>query len=100
MRFIGGDAEKMMDIKTREIIEKLGGILEPWLDGADDNSSLGERTNLFADMGLDSVAILQLILGIEKEFCISINESEMDSDMFSKVSNLVDVIKVKLNETD
>jgi len=79
-----------------EILKTLGTILEPWLDDIDDADLLNEQTNLLSDLGLDSVAILQLILGIEKDFGVTIKDSELDSDVFSKMKNLIDIIEGKL----
>jgi acyl carrier protein len=83
-----------------EILKTLAAILEPWLDDIDDSASLNEETNLLADLGLDSVAILQLVLGIEKDFGVTIKDSELDSDVFSKMKNLIDIIEDKLNEAN
>lgn len=46
------------------------------------------------------MAILQLVLGIEKEFNVTIKNHELDSEVFSKMANLIDIIEGKLNETD
>jgi len=81
------------------ILKTLGTILEPWLDDTD-LASLDEQTSLLGDLGLDSVVILQLVLGIEKEFNVTIKDYELDSEVFSKMSNLIDIIEGKLNETD
>jgi acyl carrier protein len=94
------ETERKQFTTRTEILKTLGTILERWLDDIDDTASLTEQTNLLADLGLDSVAILQLILGIEKEFGVTIKDSELDSDVFSKTANLIDIIKGKLNETD
>jgi acyl carrier protein len=87
-------------IEKPEILKTLVTILEPWLDDIDETDSLNEQTNLLADLGLDSVAILQLVLGIEKEFGVTIKNSELDSDVFSKMANLINIIEDKLNETN
>ena len=89
------ETEKKQTDRT-EILKTLATILEPWLDDIDDTDSLDEETNLLADLGLDSVAILQLVLGIEKEFGVTIKDSELDSDVFSKMKNLIDIIEDKL----
>jgi len=39
-------------------------------------------------------------LGIEEKFGVTIKDSELDSDVFSKMANLIDIIEGKLNETD
>jgi len=83
-----------------DILKTLAAILEPWLDDIDDRDLLNEQTNLLSDLGLDSVAILQLILGIENQFGVTIKDSELDSDVFSKMKNLIDIIEDKLNETN
>ena len=82
-----------------EILKTLGTILEPWLDDTD-LASLSEQTNLIGDFGLDSVAILQLVLETEKQFTITIKDHELDSEVFSKMANLINIIEGKLNETD
>ncbi len=87
---------KKKQTDRNEILKTLSAILEPWLDGIDDADSLNEDTNLLADLGLDSVAILQLVLGIENQFGITIKDSELDSDVFSKIKNLIDIIEGKL----
>lgn len=79
-----------------EILKTLAVILEPWLDDIDEADSLNEDTDLLSDLGLDSVAILQLVLGIENQFGVTIKDSELDSDVFSKMKNLIDIIEGKL----
>ena len=61
---------------------------------------MNEQTNLLSDLGLDSVAILQLILGIEKQFNIILKDYELDSDVFSRMGNLIDIIEGKINENN
>ena len=93
------ETEKNLPINRAKILKKLIPILEPWLDDADLHS-LNEQTSLLIDLGLDSVAILQLILGIETQFNITIKDQELDSNLFSKMENLIDIIESKLHETD
>jgi acyl carrier protein len=86
---------------TREkIIEQVHILVEPWLNDADESAPLSEQTNMLTELGLDSVAILQLVLGIEKKFDVTINNDELDSEVFSKMANLIDLIEDKLNEID
>ena len=75
-------------------------ILEPWVVDVDLMESMGEQTNLVADLGLDSVGILQVVLGVEKEFGISIQNHELDSELLSKMGKLVGMIEEKLHEAD
>ena len=94
------ETEKKHLTYRTEILKTLGIILEPWLDDIDDETLLNEQINLLSDLGLDSVTILQLVLGIEEKFGVTIKDSELDSDVFSKMANLIDIIEGKLNETD
>jgi len=93
------ETEKKHLTNRTEILKTLGTILEPWLNDIDDTTLLNEQINLLSDLGLDSVAILQLVLGIEENFGVTIKDSELDSDVFSKMANLIDIIEGKLNET-
>jgi len=91
---------KVGGMKRFELVARLSEIMDPWVSDVDSAGELGEDTNLIADLGLDSVAILQVILDAEKEFGISISDAELDSDSFSSVGKLVTIIEKKLDETD
>jgi len=81
-----------------EIAEQIRCLLEPWVLDADLINKADEKTNLIADLGLDSVSILQLILEIERKFGISIKDHELDSRTFSMMGNLVSIIERKIYE--
>jgi len=83
-----------------EIVERLADILEPWLAEPDAIAALAEETNLLSDLGLDSIAILQVVLGAEREFGISIDDKELDSNTFSALGNFVRLIQEKMDEAD
>ena len=87
-------------LQRSEITERLGPILQPWAEDADSVDQLSEGTNLVADLGLDSVGILNVILGVEKEFNISISEQELDSETFLVLRNLVSLIEEKHDAAD
>ena len=91
---------KTEPIERSEIIERLSEILEPWVSDTDSIEKIGEHTNLITDLGLDSIGVLQVILGAEKEFGISIDEQELESETFSLMSNLVGIIESKLYENN
>lgn len=92
------NASKISKISRPEIIEQMRDILEPWVSDMESFDRIGEETNLVTDLGLDSIGILQVILGIEKEFGISIENHELDSGLLSRMSNLVSMIQEKLYE--
>ncbi len=89
---------KAQEIARSEIIDQMRPILEPWVSDVDSLEDIDEQTNLVADLGLDSIGILQMILGVEKEFGISIQNNELEAETFSRMRNLVDVIEGKLYE--
>ncbi|GAG62449.1 unnamed protein product [marine sediment metagenome] len=92
------NASKISKISRPEIIEQMRDILEPWVSDMGSIDRISEETNLVTDLGLDSIGILQVILGIEKEFGISIENHELDSGLLSRMSNLVSMIQEKLYE--
>ena len=73
-------------------------ILEQWIPDVDLTGNIDEETNLIVDLGMDSIGILQVILGIEKEFGVSIKNHEIDSQLLSMLGNLVNMIQEKLDE--
>lgn len=83
-----------------EIVEQLRDILEPWVSDIDLIDDIDEGTNLVTDLGLDSIGILQVILGIEKTLGISIENHELDSQLLSMTGNLVGLIQEKLNDNN
>ena len=87
-----------INLTRPEIFEQIRDILEPWVSDTDLIDEIDEETNLIADLGLDSIGVLQVILGAEKEFGISIKDYELDSQVFSKMGNLVRIIEKKMYE--
>ncbi|MBC8482092.1 MAG: hypothetical protein H8D47_05445 [Planctomycetes bacterium] len=88
-----------MNAKRKQILEKLRTLLEPWIDSGQ-TDHVSERTNLLADIGIDSVGILQLVLGVEDEFGITIKDHELESDVFSQMGNFIDIIESRINENN
>lgn len=89
---------KKVILARQEITEQMRGILEPWVSDVDLLDKITEETNLMADLSLDSIGILQVILGAEKVFGIAIEDQELDSDTFSMMGNLVSMIQEKMHE--
>ena len=81
-----------------QIIQQMCDILEPWVSDIDLIDGICEETNLITDLGLDSIGILQVILQAEKDFGISIENDELDSETFSKMGKLVSMIQDKMYE--
>jgi acyl carrier protein len=88
------------NISRKEITERIVNILEPWVSDIEMLEQLDDQTDLIAELGMDSVGILELILQIEKVFGISISNDELDSRLFGRIGNLVSMIDSKLDETN
>jgi len=86
------------NINSREIKDIILSLLKPWIY----NESIDakpENLSLISDLGLDSIAILQFILSIEKQFHINIANHELDSVIFAKLKKLIALVEKKLNDT-
>ena len=93
-------SEDKVSINRQDIVRQVCLILKPWLSGRKLVIQMHEDFNLLTDSNIDSVAILQLVLELEKRFNVAINEHELDSQVFSRMGNLIDMIEGKINEAD
>lgn len=59
-----------------ETLDQLNGLLKPYIK-ADSDIVLTENSDLMADLGLNSVKVMDLLLNIEDSFDISIPLSEL-----------------------
>ena len=81
------------------VLEEIREMLDPWVPDGAPIETANPGTHLVAELGLDSIGILQLLLAIEKRFGIRIENAELDSDVFSRFENLVSLVHGKLHET-
>ncbi len=58
--------------------------------------SITNETSLVNDLSLDSIQILELIVGMEKEFGFSCEPDELELDMFDRFESLVDFVAKKV----
>lgn len=59
---------------------------------------IGDDMPLFGDgLGLDSVDALELVVGIEKEYGISIKSHEVDKEIFTSVGSLAKFVVMALD---
>jgi acyl carrier protein len=60
---------------------------------------IGDDTPLFGKgLGLDSVDALELVVGIEKDFGISIKSHEVDKEIFRSVASLAKFVLTALDD--
>jgi acyl carrier protein len=82
------------------IYEQIIEALEPWVADIDLLDKLNEDTNPISDLGLDSIGILQMSLEVEKTFGITIQNHELDSQLLSRIGNIVEMVRKKLDENN
>ena len=58
---------------------------------------LGDDVRLIADLGLDSVDVLSLIMQVERHFRIRLTRTEIQS--VAVVGDLLDLVAIKLRES-
>jgi acyl carrier protein len=80
------------------IKEKLRGVIVEDLDANIDVRDLRDDVSLYDDgLGLDSIAIIQLIVLVEKKFDINFEEHEISSNVFASIDHLSRFISSKVN---
>lgn len=85
-------------ISREEVKIKLKDIIVHDLDANIEASQVLDDISLYENgVGLDSIAIVNLIVMLEKKFGFTFEEDELNADMFSSVNNLVDFIYKKIN---
>ena len=79
--------------KRAEILVRIGEILHR-VKLIDNTDQLDEQTGLFGrGIGLDSIEILQLVMGIEEEFELTIDDDELAPEHFRSIGNLITFIE-------
>jgi acyl carrier protein len=81
---------------SEHIVDRLKGIIAGKLDVNLKKEDIDENVSLFEDgLGLDSIAIVELIVNIEKEFDISIQDDELNAGLFRSLNVLGEFIGEK-----
>lgn len=69
------------------IVERLFLKIDPLQIGVDDE--------LMEKLGVDSVQIFEIVVGLEEEFGVVFDEDEFDIELFKTVHSMADVIRKK-----
>lgn len=86
-----------MEMSRSEIKEKLAEILNMALPTANfDASTLGEDASITADVGLSSVGVLYVVIGIEELFNIRFEGVEFSD--FRTIGDVLDYIEKKISQ--
>ena len=82
---------------SEPILNQLKDIIVNTLDVNITYDEIDENASLYEDgLGLDSIAIVDLIVSIEKEFSIAIDDDELNADLFKSLNTLVAFIQTKI----
>lgn len=54
---------------------------------------------LMETLGIDSVALFEVVVGLEDEFGITLEESEFDISLFSNINTMAQFVENKLSST-
>ena len=80
------------------IVNRLKKIIADKLDVNIAYEDIDETISLFEDgLGLDSIAIVDLIVSIEKDFELSIDDQELNVELFKSLTTLAQFIQGKLD---
>lgn len=61
-----------------------------------DSNSIDTNTDLINDLGFDSIEIIELIVEIENEFKIEIDDDDINMNILTTYSELLNMIERKL----
>ena len=76
--------------KLKELIVSCGETVEL--------SKINEETDLVRDFGFNSINIIQLVVEMERAFDMEVDDENLLQEKLSPYKNLVEMLKVKLNE--
>ena len=80
------------------IVDQLKEIIAYKLDVNLGIDEIDENVSLYEDgLGLDSIAIVDLITVIEKEFSLEFDDEELNTELFQSLSTLARFIQPKFN---
>jgi acyl carrier protein len=79
------------------IVNQLKDIIANKLDVNLAYDEIDENVSLFEDgLGLDSIAIVDLIVSIENTFSLSIEDEDLNADLFKNLKILSEFVRNKL----
>lgn len=66
-------------------------------DSIEEDVELKNETNLFDDLGVDSIMLINLIVDIEDEWDIELEDDDLDVEKLSSFDNLCNVVIDKVS---
>ena len=81
---------------NEELIDKLKGIVKPYVKSEEGFKNLNENTDFLKDLKINSANLVDVILDIETEFDIIIDNESMEKMLNVKAA--MEIITAKLTE--
>jgi len=79
--------ERIEDQLKELIVERLFLKIEP--------KDIGDEDNLMEDHGIDSVQVLEIVVGLEEEYGVSFEDEDFDIEVFQTVKSISDFVREK-----
>jgi acyl carrier protein len=87
---------KLIETATRsEILAKLKQLVIEVTQLKIAPETISDTANLFNDCGLDSTSVVDLVVGLEQNFDISVDDDELDVKLFQDLSKLAEFVEAK-----
>lgn len=83
-------------MKREEIIEKIKEIIRATLKGELDTTEITETTLLVDEVGINSIAAIEILVRIENEFEIEIDDEDLSVELIRTIATLADYILVRI----
>jgi acyl carrier protein len=83
-------------MNREETIEKLKGIVKPYIQNQEAFDKLSESTDFINDLQINSANLVDVILDIEEEYEIIIDNQSMERML--DVKSAMEIIETKLSE--
>ena len=84
-----------MTVEHQELIDKIKSMIVNISRIGLTPKEISNHANLFDDLGIDSNSVVELVLALEAEFGVSINEEDLEAELFQDVSKWSDLVRSK-----
>ena len=85
---------KNINMTQEQIIEKLRGIIEPYVEDKSALQSMNGETNLLNDLDVNSANLVDIIIDVEDAFDIEIDDDSAEKML--TVKDAVEIVKTKM----
>ena len=82
--------ESIEDTVKQMIVERLFLDIEP--------ADIGDDKSLFDEYGVDSVAVLEIVVGLEETYGLSFEDEDFSPQLFETVSSIADYVRSRQGE--